>query len=178
MSYHEIRVDDCGDGGGNYSCGLYKRKDRKSIFRYLFLHLRLFLKKKDLQLNDYWLTAISKLHISINELWSHLHWLNLPLSLVSMTNYTTLFFLLWKPLPGIQKPSPLFREAQRGKFLSHALLLITSTSVGSGMQHVQPWGTARLPINNLWETIRLSAELREEEEGHDCGENQCKQIHM
>lgn len=54
--------------------------------------------------------------------------------------------------------APLQRSTE-GEVSFSCSSLITSTSVGSGMQHVQPWGTAELPINNLWETIRLSAEL-------------------
>lgn len=54
--------------------------------------------------------------------------------------------------------APLKRSTE-GEVSFSCSSLITSTSVGSGMQHAQPWGTAELPINNLWETIRLSAEL-------------------
>lgn len=64
-----------------------------------------------------------------------------------------------KALPRNTKANaPLWRSTE-GEVSFSCSSLITSTSVGSGMQHVQPWGTAELPINNLWETIRLSAEL-------------------
>lgn len=104
-------------------------------------------------------TAILKLHISINELWSHLHWLNLSLSLVPMTNYTSPFLPAVKALAGNTKANAPLQRSTEGEVSFSCSSLITSTSVGSGMQHVQPWGTAKLPINNLWETIRLSAEL-------------------